>query len=214
MISRETIDAQVAVLLVDVPDGDDLNETQVILLNYALRVCGSALDVEGAVQWQRRALDTGISPAELHEVVTLMSAIGVHTFFEASRSLAAASQPAGGWPPLDEHRQQLWDRYVGSTKYWTSMEQEIEGFLESLLRMSPEVFEAFIRYVGVPFRSGLVPNLTMELISMAADACPAHQYLPGMRMHLRNAVRGGAGRRAIEHTMQIAAHSPAHVGVE
>lgn len=214
MISRETIDAQVAALLEDVPDGDDLDETQVILLNYALRVCGSALDVEGAAQWQGRALDAGISPAELHEVVTLMSAIGVHTFFEASRSLAAASQPADAWPPLDEHRQQLWDRYVGSTKYWTSMEQEIEGFLESLLRMSPEVFEAFIRYVGVPFRSGLVPNLTMELISMAADACPAHQYLPGMRMHLRNAVRGGAGRRAIERTMQIAAHSPAHVGVE
>lgn len=213
MINQATIDAQVQALLDGVPDGDDLDDLQVILLNYALRVCGSALDVEGASEWQRRALDAGVTTDELHEIVTLMSAIGVHTFFEASRALALASRPPGGWPPFDEHRQQLWDRYVGSRKYWTSMEQEIDGFLEALLRMSPEVFEAFISYVGIPFRSGLVSNLTMELISMAADACPAHQYLPGMRMHLRNAVHGGAGRRAIEHTMRIAAQSPSHVGV-
>src|SRR5258705_4600964 len=81
MISQATIDAQVQALLDAVPDGEDLDDLQVILLNYALRVCGSALDVEGASEWQRRALDAGVTTDELHEIVTLMSAIGVHTFF-------------------------------------------------------------------------------------------------------------------------------------
>jgi alkylhydroperoxidase/carboxymuconolactone decarboxylase family protein YurZ len=214
MISQSVIDTQVASLLEGVPDGEDLDEHQVILLNYALRACGSTLDAEGAREWLSKALGAGITPEQLHEVVTLMSSIGVHTFFESSRALAAATEPPGGWGPLDQTRQELWDRYVGSTKYWTSMEEEIEGFLEALLRMSPEVFEAFIIYVGIPFKSRLVPNLTKEIISMAADACPAHQYLPGMRMHLRNAVRAGAGRLGIEHAMRIAAASPAHVGVK
>ena len=74
-------------------------------------------------------------------------------------------------------------------------------------------FVAFIEFVGVPFRSRNVSTVTKEIISMAADACPAHQYLPGMRMHLRNALRMGAGRKAIEHAMRIAGESPGHVGV-
>ncbi|MER6976254.1 hypothetical protein [Streptomyces carpinensis] len=213
MISQSIIDAQVAALLEGVPDGADLDEQQVILINYALRAGAAALDPAGALEWQNRALAAGISGEQLHEAVTLMSSIGVHTFFESSRQLARAAVPPEDWGPLDEERQQLWDKYVGSSTYWTAMEEEIPGFLESLLRMSPLVFGEFIRYVGIPFRTRLFSNLTKELISMAADACPAHQYLPGMRMHLKNAIRGGAGRLAIEHTMRIAAQSPGHVGV-
>jgi alkylhydroperoxidase/carboxymuconolactone decarboxylase family protein YurZ len=137
----------------------------------------------------------------------------VHVFFESSRALAAMAEPAGGWGPLDGERQALWDTYVANRKYWSSMQTEIPGFLESLLRMSPRAFEAWIKFVGLPFQTRLVPNLTKELIAMASDACPAHQYLPGMRLHLRNALHGGAGRLAIEHTMRIAAASPGHVGV-
>ena len=213
MISQGTIDAQVAELLVGAPDGDDLTAQQVILINYSLCVCSNALDREGARTWQQRALEAGVTVAQLHEIVALMSCTGVHTFFEASRDLATAAVPREAWPPLTAAQQELWDRYIGSTRYWESMEREIPGFLESLLRVSPEMFTAFIKYVGMPFKQALVPNLTKELISMAGDACPAHQYLPGMRMHLKNSRRGGAGRLAIEHAMRIAANSPGHVGL-
>jgi hypothetical protein len=213
VVSQAVIDSQVGELLQGVPDGDDLDERQVVLLNYALHVSPTALDPDGALRWQERALRLGITPDELHEIVTLQSGIGVHAFFESSRQLAAAAEPTGGWGPFDEERQLLWDNYVGDRTYWNSMRTELDGFLESLLRMSPQVFEAFIVYVGIPFRTRLVANLTKELIGMASDACPSHQYLPGMRMHLKNAVHGGSGRRAIEHAMRIAAQSPDHVGV-
>jgi alkylhydroperoxidase/carboxymuconolactone decarboxylase family protein YurZ len=213
MISQNEIDRQVSALLEGVPDGDDLDAQQIILINYALRACSSVLDVAGANEWAARALATGVTTDQLHEVVTLQSAIGVHVFFESSRELASLARPAEGWGAFDYERQALWDTYVGNREYWTSMQTEIEGFLESLLWMSPSVFEAWMQFVGLPFKTRLVPNLTKELIAMASDACPAHQYLPGMRMHLRNAVRGGAGRLAIQHTLRIAAVSPSHVGV-
>ncbi|MEU6643549.1 carboxymuconolactone decarboxylase family protein [Saccharomonospora sp. NPDC046836] len=213
MYDQARIDQEVDSLLQGVSLGDDLDDEQVILLSFGLRACATALDVGGADEWMKRGLAQGIAAEKFHEIVTLMSAIGVHVFFESSRALAAAIAPDDGWGAMDDRRQTLWDKYVGSRKYWTSMQAEIPGFLDALLRMSPEVFEAFITFVGIPFKSQNVPILTKEIISMAADACPSHQYLPGMRMHLKNAIRMGAGQRAIKHAMRIAAESPLHVGV-
>lgn len=213
MIEQEEISAAVSALLEGLDDGEDLDDAQVLLINVALHTSAMALDVEGARTWMQRALDAGITRDEIQEVITLVSGMGVHAFFESCRSLVDLSLPEGGWGPLDDERQRIWDTHIASTRYWTTMQEEIPGFLEALLRLSPQAFEAFIAYVGVPFRSRLVSTLTKELIGMVADACPAHIYLPGMRMHLRNAVRLGAGRVAIEHAMRIAADSPTMVGV-
>lgn len=213
MIGQQEISAAVSALLVEVDDGEDLDATQVILLNVALHTSAMAMDAEGGREWMSRALDAGITRDQLQEVVTLVSGMGVHAFFESCRTLVDLTEPEGGWGPFDAARQAIWDEHIGSSKYWTTMHEEIPGFLEALLRLSPQAFEGFIAYVGMPFRSREVSTLTKELIGMVADACPAHVYLPGMRMHLRNAVRLGAGRIAIEHAMRIAAASPAMVGV-
>ncbi|OZE96797.1 hypothetical protein CH300_27905 [Rhodococcus sp. 15-1154-1] len=213
-VSQQQVDTQAARLLKGVPDGDGLTEIQVALIQFALRATSSSLDTLGSRRWAERAVAAGATFDQLHEIVTLQSSVGVHAFFESSRALASAARPEGGWPPLDEQRQHLWDKHIGGTKYWTTMQEEIPGFLESLLRMSPEAFEGFITYCGLPFRAQLVPNITKELISMASDAATAHRYLPGMRMHLRNAVRMGAGRAAIDHALRLGAESPSFIGVE
>lgn len=213
MIGQDEIDEAVAALLEGVEDGPDLDEKQIHLLDVALHSSAMALDAQGARSSMERALEAGLTRDEIQEVITLVSGMGVHAFFESCRALAELSEPEGGWGPFDEERQRIWDEHIASTRYWATMQEELPGFLESLLWLSPQAFEAFIAYVGLPFRSKLVPILTKELIGMVADACPAHVYLPGMRMHLRNAIRLGAGRLAIEHAMRIAAASPAMVGV-
>lgn len=213
MISEAEITAEVESLLEGVEDGEDLDDTQVLLINVALHASAMTLDAAGASKWIGLALEAGVTPQQVQEVITLVSGMGVHAFFEASRSLADQAEPEGGWGPFDPRRQEIWDRRIASTKYWTTMQEELPGFLEALLRLSPEAFEAFIEYVGLPFRSRLVSTQTKEIIGMVADACPAHIYLPGMRMHLRNSVRLGVGRVAIRHAMRIAAASPTMVGV-
>jgi alkylhydroperoxidase/carboxymuconolactone decarboxylase family protein YurZ len=115
--------------------------------------------------------------------------------------------------PLDPRRQELWARFVGNDPYWNLMEREVPGFLDALVRLSPDAFEAFFQYCAVPWRSKALPAVTKELISMAADATPAHRYMPGMRLHLLNAIQHGAGKTAIIQTLDIAARAPLHVGV-
>ena len=212
-VTQETIDQQAERLLDGVPEGEGLSDWHVALLRFALSASATSLDNETAEAASLAARQAGATTDQLQEIVTLITAIGVHAFFESTRILASQEGPLEDRGPFDEHRQALWDRYVGSRKYWNSMREEIPGFLESLLWLSPEAFEAFIQYVGLPFRSQHVDTLTKELISMAADATTTHRYLPGMRMHLRNAVRMGAGRRAIEQALALAADGPLMVGI-
>jgi hypothetical protein len=65
----------------------------------------------------------------------------------------------------------------------------------------------------VPWRTRALRGWVKELMSMATHATPTHRYLPGMRLHLTNAVRLGAGRAGILHALDIAAAAPSHPGV-
>ncbi|MEJ1922197.1 carboxymuconolactone decarboxylase family protein [Microbacterium sp. KHB019] len=213
MYDEELIRAEVARLLQDAPDGEELEGAQATLIDLALYASPMALDSEGSRERMERALASGVTPAQIQEIITLVSGMGSHAYFDNARSLAALTAPPGGRGPFDPERQEIWDRRIGDASFWDTMHEEIPGFLEALLWLSPTGFEAFLDYVGAPFRTREVPLLTKELIGMVADACPAHQYIPGMRMHLRNSLKLGAGRLAIEHAMRIAAASPPMVGV-
>lgn len=213
LLPQHEIDAQANALLEGAPRGDALTPLQAELIAFALSATATSLDMEEARRRSRAARTHGATTAQLQEIVTLVTGVGVHAFFEASRMLAAQDMDLESRGPFDPERQEIWDTWVGERAYWTAMQEEIPGFLESLLWLSPTDFVAFLEYVAVPFRSRHVDTLTKELIGMASDACRSHCYLPGMRMHLRNALGMGAGERAIRQALQIAAHSAAATGI-
>jgi alkylhydroperoxidase/carboxymuconolactone decarboxylase family protein YurZ len=201
-------------LTADLPAGDDLDPCTQALIALAVRCSVTSLDVEGSREWVDRAIDAGATPAQIHEVFAVIAGLGVHTLFEATRQLAAALDERGmALPAVDSARQDLWDRYVGADHYWDRMNHEIPGFLDSLLRFSPEMFASFFEFCAVPWKSRALRTVTKELISIAADASSTHRYLPGVRLHVANAIALGAGRRAILSTVAIAGQAPEHRGV-
>jgi alkylhydroperoxidase/carboxymuconolactone decarboxylase family protein YurZ len=210
-VTQDDIDAQAARLLADATEGEALDAVTRAVLEVALRASAMALDVAGTREGIHAALAVGATRDQLQEAITLVSGMGVHAFFEASRSLAEITDARP--ETWDDRRQELWDRYVGDRAVWRTMKDEIPGFLEDLLALSPEAFEAFFAYCAVPFRSTHLTTLQKELISVAVDACPSHRYLPGMRMHIRNALSLGAGRTQIEDVLAVASSSPSPSGV-
>lgn len=216
MISLEEIRAAVLSLLKSCQEGDALDEQTRALIGFAVRASVSTLDIEGMDDYAQRALEAGATPAQLHETLVLVSGLGVHTLMVGSRRIAQLSQELGlvdMSAPLDPPREQLHAKYVGENSYWDVVEREAPGFLDALLRQSPDAFKAFFDYCAVPWKSGALPPLTKELISIAVDASTTHRFLPGMRLHLSNAVKLGCGRLAILETLDIAAKGPAHLGV-
>lgn len=216
VISLQELRSEALALIEAIDVGHPLDPQTAALIGFSVRAAVTAMDFDGARDFALRAIDAGATPQQLHEALFLVSGLGVHSLFSGSRLLADLAgagddrQPA---PPLDDERQKLWDKHIGADKYWAKLEKEVPGFLQALLRQSPAGFEAFIGYCAVPWKSGLLPVLTKELISMAVDATPTHRYLPGMRLHLLNAVRLGAGRAAIVQALDLAAEAPLHAGV-
>jgi alkylhydroperoxidase/carboxymuconolactone decarboxylase family protein YurZ len=203
-------------LLADVPEGDGLDELTVSLVRLAVRGAVTALDRDAIDEAIADALDAGASAAQVHETLVVVSGLGVHSLMEGSSRVAAALRERGDTfdGPLDAERAALRERMQGGDPYWDDFDREVPGFLDSLLRLSPEAYEAFFTYCAVPWRTGAVRGRTKELMSMAVDATPTHRYLPGMRLHLANAVRLGAGRTAILSTLDLAAGAPEHSGVQ
>ncbi|MFC6284841.1 MULTISPECIES: carboxymuconolactone decarboxylase family protein [Polaromonas] len=218
MVTLSDIREEATRLLQAADAGPVLDDLSCTLIAFAVRISVTTLDSEGARQQARLAMDLGASTDQLHEVVLLVSGLGVHSLFEGTRlvnelSATPASNAASPTPPLDETRQQLWDKWIGTGGYWQGFEREVPGFLANLLKASHEGFDAFFRYCAVPWKSSHLPVLTKELISMAADATPTHRFMPGMRLHLGNAIKMGAGRAMVMKALEIAAAAPEHPGV-
>ena len=208
---RKEVDA----LLSGAPAGEPLTPMVRSLIEYAVCSSVTTLDLAGARTAAEAALDEGATPAQLHEVLVLVSGLGVHTLMEGSRDLADVVTSRGGsLPEVDDCRAELRERLLGSaTAYWDVFELHVPGFLDALLRLSPEAFEGFISYGAIPARTRQLRPLVKEIISVAVDALPNHRYLPGLRLHLGNALQLGAGRAEIIEAIDLAAAAPEPPGV-
>lgn len=196
-------------------EGAPLDSKTRALIEIGVRAAVSCLDVEGSYEQIEAALDAGASAAQVQLVLTLVSGLGVHTLFVGSKLLAAAlaarGEPLVG--PLDEERRLLRERCIGDDRYWEDFEREVPGFLDALLRLSPAAFAAFFDYCAVPWRHGALSSRTLELVAVASDATPTHRFMPGVLLHVRGALRQGAGRREVIEALELAANAPAHRGV-
>ena len=198
------------------PDGDALDALAAALVRLGVAVAVTSLDDTAIDAGVAAAFDAGASIAQVQEVIALVSGLGVHSLMSSSARVAAHAASRGlidKEAPLDAQRQALWNRCVGDDPYWVGFERELPGFLDALLRLSPDVFLGFFDYCAIPWKSGQVTPALKELIAMATDATPTHRFMPGFRLHLRNAVKLGAGQRAILQALALAATAPQHRGV-
>lgn len=192
------------------PAGASLSALDIALIRFGLAVSMTSLDRDAIAEAIVQAVCDGATIDQLQEVLSLVSGLGVHSLMAASVPLAQARGDAER--PLTPSEAELWQRYVGDDPFWSGFEQEVPGFLGAMLRLSSDQFVAFFDYCAVPWKSGHVRARQKELIAMACDATPAHRFLPGFRLHLRNALSLGVSPNQIFEMLDLAASAPAHVG--
>lgn len=198
------------------PEGEPLDSLAVAMVELGVATSVTSLDADAIDKAIARAFEAGASVAQVQEIIALVSGLGVHSLMVSSARVldhAARNGLVDSTSPLDVERQALWRKHVGDDPFWIGFENEVPGFLDALLRLSPDIFQAFFAYCAVPWKSGTVSPLVKELVGVASDATPTHRFLPGLRLHLHNAIRLGAGRQAIMQTLAIAAAGPMHGGV-
>jgi alkylhydroperoxidase/carboxymuconolactone decarboxylase family protein YurZ len=63
--------------------------------------------------------------------------------------------------------------------------------------------EAYLAFRSVPQRNGPLPQKYKELILVAINAATTHLYGPGVRRHMRNALKAGATREELLEAIQL-----------
>lgn len=154
----------------------------------------------GIRQHVRAALDAGATREEVMEVLELTSTLGIHAANIGVPLLLEVLEEEGmrdGPAPLDERQLQLKEEFTEKRGYW-------HEFWDGLLELDPELFEAYVDFSSVPWTSGVLEPKHKELIYCAFDAAATHLYVPGLKLHMRNAVRYGATAEEILEVIEIA----------
>lgn len=195
--------------------GESLDPLERSLIELGVAVSVTALDRLAIDQTIAGAFAAGATATQVQEIVSLVSGLSVHSLMSSATAIVAAATDRGQdfTRPLDKRQKRLWNSHVGDDPYWVQFDKAVPGFLDALIRLSPDQFKAFFIYCGVPWQSGSVRARTKELAALACDATPAHRFLPGFLLHLDNAIAIGVGRRAIMDALDIAAAAPVHRGM-
>ncbi|RQW40038.1 carboxymuconolactone decarboxylase family protein [Novosphingobium sp. LASN5T] len=216
-ISIAALREEAEVLTAGLAEGEPLDALGCALVTLAVAASVTALDRAATASAIAECFDAGGSIGQIQEILALASGLGVHTLMVTATAVLEAASARGlidAAAPLDAERQALWDRHVGADPFWNGFSAELPGFLEAMLRLSPDIFTGFFEYCAIPWRSGTVRARVKELAALACDAAPSHRFRPGFRVHLKNAIALGIGRRAIMQAMDIAAAAPEHRGTD
>ena len=76
---------------------------------------------------------------------------------------------------------------------------------DGVLRLDPEFLMAYLNFSAVPWRKNHLDDKVKEFIYIAIDANATHMYLPGVRQHIRAALKLGATPPEIMEVLELSA---------
>lgn len=168
------------------------------LVAFASHAACTTLYEPGIRRHVGRAFDEGATVSEVLDVLEMISAIGVHAVTEGVPILVdEAGVPDDATEAEQAERERLRRAFEEDRGYWDEL-------WEDLLRLDHEYFEAYLNYSAHPWRHGALDPVVREFVVIAADASTNHLYLPGLRIHVRNALDLGATREEVLAVIEIA----------
>lgn len=168
-------------------------------IGIAASAAATHLYQPGIQEHLRVAIAHGATRQELIEVLELISTVGIHASNVGVPVLLEVLEEEGlrtGPEPLDARREVLKASFIENRGYWHSS-------WEGLLELDPELFDAYVEFSSVPWRTGVLPPLVKELMYCAFDAAATHLYVPGLKLHMRNALKYGASKEQLMEMLEI-----------
>lgn len=150
----------------------------------------------------RAALAAGAGSAEIQEVLQLVSVLGIHSCSLGIAALteemrqAGIAAPAAMQEPLSDRQEAIRSAFRRDRGYWSER-------WDALLRLDPDFFEGYAAFSAHPWRTGSLAPKEREFVYIAIDASTTHLYDPGLRLHIRNALRLGAGMEEILEVLKL-----------
>ena len=93
-------------------------------------------------------------------------------------------------------KEQLKEEFIKNRGYWSKC-------WEDVLELDSNFFSTYSRFSSVPSKNNALSPKIREFIYIAIDASTTHLYLPGLKLHMENALALGATRDEIMEVLEL-----------
>jgi alkylhydroperoxidase/carboxymuconolactone decarboxylase family protein YurZ len=165
----------------------------------AINASSTHLFAPGIQMHLKAAIELGATREELMEVLELTSTVGVHAVNVGVPILREVLEEEGQFDAgrqFDERQQRCREQFIREQGTW-------DATWEALLTVDPDLFEKYAEFAAVPIRSGRLSPKVRELVLCALDAAATHLYKPGIKRHIRHAIRYGATAQEVMEVLEI-----------
>lgn len=166
------------------------------LVSLAVNIACTNLNAAGTRRHIRGALDAGACRDEILFVIKCASVMAIHSCSLGAPILLEEAQAAGIAPKAATP---IATPAVDTMKAMGQWNAAWEPFLA----IDPGWTDSFMATGGAIYGSGVMPPKDTELLSIAFDASFTHMYAPGVRRHVRNALKAGASVEEIFEVLKI-----------
>jgi alkylhydroperoxidase/carboxymuconolactone decarboxylase family protein YurZ len=172
------------------------------LLLLAMHASATALNT-GAIERQiSRARAAGATPEDIVDVMITIVVLANHSVYSSVPVLEDELEKAGIPPAADTTPREAIDaakrRFVSARGFWNESR-------ERLIKLAPAYYEALTNIGTESWLRGSLTTKEREFVCIAIDCTVTHTYEPGLRAHIRNAIKQGATREEILEIFQLGA---------
>jgi alkylhydroperoxidase/carboxymuconolactone decarboxylase family protein YurZ len=98
--------------------------------------------------------------------------------------------------PLTSEQQEIKDEFIKIRGTWGPE-------WETVLQLEPTFMRAYLNFSAVPWKKNHLDDKTKELMYLTVDAAATHMYMPGVRQHIRGALKAGATVQEIMEVLEL-----------
>jgi alkylhydroperoxidase/carboxymuconolactone decarboxylase family protein YurZ len=172
------------------------------LIYFAMHASAAALNVDALRRQQKRVLAAGGSEEDIVDVLISIVGLANHSLYSSvpvfEEEWAAAGKPNEEVSNDDPKLAAAKQRFIAIRGFWNSDR-------DSLARQMSEYFAALSDMSTESWQHGSLTRKEREFICIGIDCNVTHTYEPGLRIHIRNAIREGATKGEILEIFQLAA---------
>lgn len=183
-----------------VMEGEHLSARMKELLLLAMHASAAALHVEALERHIDRARRAGASDEDIVDVLISIVGLANHALYSSVPILEEELQAAGIDEPVrfDAEFEAAKEEFIAARGFWNPDR-------DGLARLMPGYFRALNNITTESWKNGTLSAKEREFICIGIDCTVAHEYQPGLRLHIRNALGHGATREEILEIFQLAA---------
>jgi alkylhydroperoxidase/carboxymuconolactone decarboxylase family protein YurZ len=166
-----------------------------------MHASATSLNVEAVERHIKRATAAGATPEEIVDVLITIVALANHALYFSvpilQEELARRGQDSDGAVGFDAAFEEAKRAFIESRGFWNSDR-------EAIARLMPAYYQALDAVSTESWNNGPLTSKEREFICIGIDCTVTHNYEPGLRRHIRNALDLGATRDEILEIFQLA----------